>query len=33
MKKFLSIAFLVLVIGCGGKTQYEDVNKAEGSME
>jgi PBP1b-binding outer membrane lipoprotein LpoB len=33
MKKFLSIAFLVLVIGCGGKTRYEDVNKAEGSME
>lgn len=33
MKKFLSVALLVLVIGCGGKTQYEDVNKAEGSME
>ena len=33
MKKYLSIALLVLLVSCGGKTQYEDVNKAEGSME
>jgi len=34
MKKIISSAALFLfLIGCGGGTQYQDVNKAEGSME
>lgn len=33
MKKFVSIAVVLFFIGCGGGTQYKDVDKAEGSME
>ncbi|HPX89909.1 MAG TPA: penicillin-binding protein activator LpoB [Spirochaetota bacterium] len=33
MKKFLVAALLLFMVGCGGGTQYQDVNKAEGSVE
>ncbi|MCL1865729.1 MAG: penicillin-binding protein activator LpoB [Spirochaetes bacterium] len=33
MKKMVSIAFLTLLIGCGGSTTYKDPSKATGSME
>ena len=33
MKKFVSVALLVLLVGCGGGTQYKDASKAEGSRE
>lgn len=33
MKKFLTAALLLIFVGCGGGTKYQDVNKAEGSGE
>lgn len=33
MKKLISAALFMVLIGCGGGTQYQDVNKAEGSGE
>ena len=33
MKKFFVAALLLFMVGCGGGTQYQDVNKAEGSVE
>jgi uncharacterized protein (TIGR02722 family) len=33
MKKIISAAVFLLFIGCGGGTQYQDVDKAEGSSE
>ena len=33
MKKIVSIALLMLLIGCGGSTTYIDPSKAAGSME
>lgn len=33
MKKFISAALFLFLIGCGGGTKYQDANKAEGSME
>lgn len=33
MKKFILPALLLFLVSCGGGTQYQDVNKAEGSLE
>jgi len=33
MKKFISAALFLVLVGCGGGTQYKDAEKAEGSME
>lgn len=33
MKKIAVLVLFMFLVGCGGGTQYQDVNKAEGSME
>ncbi len=33
MKRYLSIFIFLLLVGCGGGVQYQDVNKAAGSRE
>jgi len=33
MKKIISAALFLILIGCGGGTQYKDADKAEGSIE
>lgn len=33
MKKVMAAVLFLFLVGCGGGTQYQDVDKAEGSME